>query len=241
VAARYTDLTKRTAGGAIQFNSMVRPIYHEIDRPKRTTAPTVFFVCSRSDLYHPDSYRRGLTEAVKLAEAEAPQHLYLELTKRPDLMWTDAWGNVPDSWSQRDGPPSAPGNVWSGVSVWNQTSVDSFLWRLIDTPAALRFVSAEPLLDSLDLSPYLPRLGWVIVGGESGPRALARPCSIGWISDIVDQCRKAGVPVFVKQLGTNPTQGGRVLDLKHPRGADPDEWPAVVRNLPARRIPPVQQ
>ena len=121
-------------------------------------------------------------------------------------------------------PPRASGplpNVWLGVSVENQAAAAKRIPALLDTPAAVRSLSCEPLLEPVDLEPWLRRvatsgpgwrmtggsamaiadivLDWVIVGGESGPGA--RPCDVGWIRDIVGQCRAAEVPVFVKQLG----------------------------------------
>jgi len=112
-------------------------------------------------------------------------------------------------------------NVWLGVSVEDQAAADERIPALLDTPAAVRSLSCEPLLEPVDLEPWLRRvatsgpgwrmtggsamaiadivLDWVIVGGESGPGA--RPCDVGWIRDIVGQCRAAEVPVFVKQLG----------------------------------------
>ena len=100
-------------------------------------------------------------------------------------------------------------NVWLGVSVEDQAAADERIPALLDTPAAVRFLSCEPLLGQLMLRRPIvpgsfPGLHWVIVGGESGPGA--RPCAIGWIRDIVGQCRAAGVPVFVKQLGARPVR-----------------------------------
>ena len=117
-------------------------------------------------------------------------------------------------------------NVWLGVSVENQRFADERIPLLLETPAAVRFISAEPLLGPIDVRwrsadgggfvQYLPApgppdppnvknrrpyLNWVITGGESGPKA--RPCRVEWIADIVRQCQASHVPVFVKQLGSN--------------------------------------
>lgn len=109
-------------------------------------------------------------------------------------------------------------NVWLGVSVENQRFADERIPLLLQTPAAVRFISAEPLLGPVDfsgsclewLAPFKdtdaslnrsPRLDWVIVGGESGPGA--RPFDVGWARSIVRQCQSADVPVFVKQLGAH--------------------------------------
>jgi hypothetical protein len=124
------------------------------------------------------------------------------------------------------GNPEPLGNIWLGVSIEDQATADERIPHLLKTPAAVRFISAEPLLGPVDLRPILyagecracsgrgtcgvcdrgvvqraaiDGLDWVIVGGESGPGA--RPCDVAWIRDIIAQCRNAGVPVFCKQLG----------------------------------------
>lgn len=112
-------------------------------------------------------------------------------------------------------------NVWLGVSCETQTTADARIPWLLKTPGAVRFVSAEPLLEAVDLerggSTYLRRikspsgavyqpLDWVICGGESGPNA--RPCHLEWLHDIVAQCKSSGVPVFVKQIGRMPYWDG---------------------------------
>ena len=182
-------------------------------------------------------------------------------------------------------------NVWLGVSVEDQKSADERVPILLDTPAAVRFVSAEPLLGPVDLEcglavawqcsgcrayfsgplkkrcPKCDREGywtgshrfnsrtrqagsgldWVIVGGESGPGA--RPCDVAWIRAIVEQCRAAGVPAFVKQLGAEPVQfavaaerrtdsGACTVRLRNRKGGDPAEWPEDLR---VREFPEVSR
>lgn len=153
-------------------------------------------------------------------------------------------------------------NVWLGVSVEDQASFDERILHLVSTPAALRFISYEPALGPLDCSlpvapmatpllrPSDPKNGpgcvhWLIVGGESGPGA--RPFDLAWARSAVAQCREAGVPVFVKQLGARPTgepwlkaNGKWVQQHYHParrnepvlsdrKGGDPSEWPEDLR------------
>ena len=134
-------------------------------------------------------------------------------------------------------------NVWLGVSAEDQATADERIPHLLACPAAVRWVSAEPLLGPVDLTAYLGRLDWAVVGGESGPGA--RPCSIGWIRDIVQQCGAASVRRFVKQLGGNPLGRGsdlqiRVsgrgsdeyrfpLELRDRKGGDVSEWPEDLR------------
>jgi protein gp37 len=146
-------------------------------------------------------------------------------------------------------------NVHLGVSVENQDAADERIPLLIGTPASVRFLSIEPLLGpvslrwmnawpenaprtamnlaagSTDHLDGLRRLDWVIVGGESGPGA--RPCELAWIRSIVEQCKAAGVPCFVKQLGANPvrqTEEDALWNIGVSRkGAKMSEWPVDLR------------
>lgn len=189
---------------------------------------------------------------------------FLLLTKRPEnvrRMWTHSmmrvWKRHPDD----HGPtPRYRGNVWIITSVSDQATADEMIPDLLKCRALVPVLglSAEPLLGSLHLDcalstgdrfidkhiGWLDVLDWVILGGESGPRA--RPCDIGWIRDIRDQCQAAGVPVFVKQLGAfaydqldpryaghtvwnNGTQYAAKLRLRDSKGGDWLEWPADLR------------
>lgn len=115
-------------------------------------------------------------------------------------------------------------NVWLGVSAEDQRAFDERVPDLLQTPAAVRWVSAEPLLGPIDVSAGIvdalhrsgraPRLelDWIVVGGESGPGA--RPCALEWIESIVDQCHVAGAAVFVKQLGAYSTSLQRVAPIE---------------------------
>lgn len=167
-----------------------------LDIPRRWREPRVVFVNSMSDLFHariPVDYVRRVFQVM----AETPRHTYQVLTKRaarlaklaPQLDW--------------------PENVWMGVSVEDQNHVDRVgCLRLV--PAAVRFVSAEPLLgplDGLDLS----GIHWLIAGGESG--AGARPIHPRWVRSLRDQCAATGTAFFFKQWGgRTPKAGGRLLD-----------------------------
>jgi protein gp37 len=148
-------------------------------------------------------------------------------------------------------------NVWLGVSVENQAAADERIPLLLQTPAAVRFLSCEPLLGPVDLkdcgtTPYFTDRGclpdrpgtsvdWVIVGGESGRGA--RPCDVEWITDLVAQCDFAGVPCFVKQLGRHPVArtNGVVtwpeVDLRDRKGGDMAEWPEELRVREFPRAP----
>jgi protein gp37 len=162
---------------------------------------------------------------------------------------------------------ATPANVWLGTSTEDQPNADARIPALLEIPAAVRFVSAEPLLGPVDFTNVAwngwrwnvltgeasycgvsggpenlaNRIDWVIVGGESGPQA--RPCDVAWVRSLRDQCRAAGVPCFVKQLGARPV--GNCTDctlvsserlscryctkLADPKGGDPAEWTADLR------------
>lgn len=144
-------------------------------------------------------------------------------------------------------------NVWLGTSVEDQKRADERIPHLLRCPAAVRFLSCEPLLGDVRLTPEFGpspigqstvihnRVNWIIVGGESGPGA--RPCEIGWIRSVVRQAKSAGVACFVKQLGAFPISDGPLPMLKNhadgdkprrwpsldPKGGDPSEWPNDLR------------
>lgn len=137
-------------------------------------------------------------------------------------------------------------NVWLGVSVEDQRTADERIPQLLATPAAVRFLSAEPLLGRVDLSHHFgvvdaegepsgprckpdgsPAIDWCIVGGESGPGA--RVCDVEWIRALVYECREAGVSPFVKQLGALAMRHGIALRFAHPKGGDMAEWPGELR------------
>jgi protein gp37 len=155
----------------------------------------VVFVNSMSDLFHarvPLSFVRQVFAVM----ADTPQHTYQLLTKRarrlrqlaPKLEW--------------------PPNVWVGVSVESQAELPR-VDDLRQVPAAVRFLSCEPLLGSL-AGLNLDRIDWVIAGGESGPRH--RPLEEAWVTGIRDACQEAGVAFFFKQWGgRTPKAGGREL------------------------------
>jgi len=169
-----------------------------LDQPLRWRKPCRVFVNSMSDLFHeavPDEF---IAQVLALA-GDAPQHVYQVLTKRPERMRKIlseicAFGNC-----------RPPANLWLGVSIENQKTADDRIAVLLETPAAVRWVSAEPLLGAVDLNNIrighvcLPGIDWVVCGGESGPGA--RPMHPDWARALRDQCLSAGVPFFFKQWG----------------------------------------
>ena len=147
----------------------------------------------------------------RLIEA-TPWLNWLLLTKRPEQMARlSPWGGSP--W---------PDNVWLGTSVGLQRYAAPRLSALLSLMCVVHFVSCEPLLEPLDLTPWLPGLQWVICGGESGPKA--RPMWHAWARSLREQCSMADVPFFFKQWGGRThSAGGRLLD-----GRTWDELPPEV-------------
>lgn len=220
--------------------------------------PQRIFVNSMSDLFHED-VPDAFIDQVFAVMALAPRHTFQVLTKRPGRMnayvkslcrGARSTGRATRDMFDPDGlyladanekvfhvtnAPKPLQNVWLGVSVEDQQRSDERIPLLLQTPAAVRFISAEPLLGSVNLAQFVfaechgcgtvkaacdglranrqaccpdcrhRRLDWVISGGESGTGA--RPCDVAWIRSIVTQCQAAGVPVFVKQLGAKPECG----------------------------------
>ena len=168
--------------------------------PIYTKKPTTYFVNSMSDLFH-ESLPFRMVQWVWWVMANAPRHTFQVLTKRADVMQERA-RELSKTYGLLE-------NVWLGVSV-ESSDYASRIDYLRDTPAAIRFLSLEPLLSALtNLNLY--GIDWVIVGGESGPGA--RPMNPDWVRDIRDQCQAAGVSFFFKQWGgANKKKAGRVLD-----------------------------
>lgn len=185
-----------------------------LDVPLRWRRPKVIFVNSMSDLFHrdvPDDYIVSVFDVMRRAE----QHTFQVLTKRAERLEALA---PRLAWSP---------NVWMGVSVEDRARATRIA-HLQQVPAAVRFLSVEPLLEAI---PDLPLQGihWVIVGGESGRSP--RPVEEAWALDIRDQCRRAGVKFFFKQWGgTNKKATGRLLD-----GRTYDERPALFESPAAAK------
>lgn len=167
-----------------------------LELPLRWRMPRVVFVNSMSDLFHEDVPVEFIQRVFEVME-RCPQHVFQVLTKRSERLL-----------KLRESLPW-PANVWMGVSVESP----DYTWRINDlreTPAAVRFLSLEPLLSPIaDLQ--LERIHWVIVGGESGPGA--RPMRVEWVRELRDQCQAEGVDFFFKQWGgVNKKKTGRLLD-----------------------------
>lgn len=188
-----------------------------LDRPLHWTKPRRVFVNSLSDLFHPDVPDQFIADVFDVMACHGPiaRHTFQVLTKRPQRM-----AQLLQYWAETEGYHGAP-NVWLGTSIES----DKYTWRadhLRNTPAAVRFLSCEPLLGPLP-SLDLRGIDWVIVGGESGPGA--RVMALGWTRNLRDRCREAGIPFFVKQLGSCWYDRDR-RDLK---GGNIDTFPEDLR------------
>lgn len=227
--------------------------------PLKWTESRTIFTCSWSDFFieEADAWR---DEAFAIM-ALTPQHTYQVLTKRPDRMreylndvhTPGRIGSIaiklrkerkitfPNAEFQTEplgyGDPGAEWfplkNVHLGVSVEDQKTADERIPYLVNTPATVRWLSVEPLLGQIDLPRiWLAQLDWIVVGAESGPNA--RECKLEWIESLVEQCRSANVPVFVKQIQL----GGKIckdierfpehLQIREFPAELPDEWAALV-------------
>ncbi len=213
----YEGLTRIT-NGRPQWTGEVRCLPEKLGEPLSWRKPCRVFVDSMSDLFH-EGVHVSFIEQVFRTMLSAKRHTFQILTKRADRMAEV----VPAVYSRIFGGAypehvQLPNWIWLGVSVEDQQRADERIPLLLECPAAVRFLSCEPLLAPVDLAAYLgggyvrirdgqmspmrvnhPPLHWVIVGGESGPGA--RPCELAWVRSLVEQCRAAQVPAFVKQLG----------------------------------------
>ncbi len=215
-------------------------------QPLKWRKPRRIFVCSMTDLFG-EFVSDEMIERVLSVMAACPQHEFLVLTKRAarqrdffSRRGGDFFLVTPDRTEARVLNWPLP-NVWLGTSIEDRRRAIERLPALMETPAAVRFVSAEPLLESIiaPLQPYLDTvetenngpihhaLDWIIVGGESGRRA--RPFDLDWAAEIVAECQRAGVPVFVKQVGAKPIRFTAEFWCDDPKGGDPAEWPEAIR------------
>lgn len=244
----------RMLGRNLPSHSGPEPTFHpdRLDVPLHWRKPRRIFVCSMSDLFH-EAFTDEQRDQVFAVMTLASRHTFMVLTKRPGRMhrylldrqfeidearhalgrrleatWSrqqllSVYGRTADEWRRIDEDWPLP-HVWLGVTVENQQRADERIPILLDTPAAVRFVSVEPALGAVDLLSIaadhdqyhytnamegyrldgdmveVPKLSWVILGGETGPGA--RPMQPQWALDVYRQCQAAGVPFFWKQGGT---------------------------------------
>jgi protein gp37 len=201
-AERFSERFRGVTGHPFEwgFDLTVRP--ERLMHPLAWAKPRMIFVNSMSDLFHkaiPKDYISDVFDTMERAD----WHIYQVLTKRSALLMKF----LNERYRQR--PP--PGHIWLGVSVEDQQATSRIV-HLRKARAAVRFLSVEPLIGSIGKLD-LDGIDWVIVGGESGPRA--RRMDPRWVIDIRNQCVAAGVAFFFKQWGgRSPKSGGRLLEGK---------------------------
>jgi len=239
-----------------KWNGNMKFIEEKLDHPARWTRPRRIFVNSMSDVFH-ENVEDSQIHKIFAAMSLAPQHTFQVLTKRPErMMEVLSQDNIEQAvlceriWQRHhEKAPNVEGwplsNVWLGVSVEDQKTADERIPLLLQTPAAQRFISAEPLLGHIthlpgttqcqscggiawnidgadkwcsDCGEQFTSLDWVIVGGESGPGS--RPMSPEWAQTLRDQCEDAEIPFLFKQWGEFDEQGEKVGKKKSGRELD---------------------
>lgn len=210
-ASRFAERFRGVPGHPFEngFDLTLRP--ERIEQPLTWRRSRMIFVNSMSDLFHKD-VPRPFIDRVFDAMEQADWHIFQVLTKRSSLMR--------DYLCARYAQRAAPEHIWLGVSV-EEARAKSRINHLRNALAAVRFLSIEPLIGPVG-EVDLTGIQWVIVGGESGPRA--RPMAADWVRDIRRQCEEQHVAFFFKQWGgIRPKSGGRSLD-----GREWNEMPALL-------------
>jgi protein gp37 len=224
--SHYDGTTKKVKGNAVWTGKLALAPDHILLEPLKRKKPTTYFVNSMGDLFHEDCPDEWIDKVVAVMSM-CPHHTFQVLTKRAERMRaysTDREHVIGHIVAAQDmvhaGLVKGPAeiqiawplpNVWLGVSAERQQEADERIPHLLQTPAAVRFVSAEPLLGEIALGEFLippdiaarhgaPTINWLIVGGESGPNA--RPMHPDWARSLRDQCNAAGVAHFFKQWGS---------------------------------------
>lgn len=255
---RYQSLAVLGANGHAHWTGEVHLHHDKLLEPYRKRKGKKIFVCDMSDLFY-EEVPENFIDKVFAVMACSPQHTFQVLTKRVERMAhymerladslrhfiqaASAWGlNVPE-----EIPYPLP-NVWLGTSIENQKTADARVPVLARIPAAVRFLSIEPLLGPIRLPHCTRSIHLGILGGESGDNC--RACDIEWMRSLRDQLHGFGSAVFIKQLGSKPFAteycdrppvAGRtiqsadgkswqtILNLRSRKGADTAEWPEDLR------------
>ena len=216
--ALYPRLKRMGVVGYGDSPDRVHVLSERLPVPLSWKKPRLVFVNSMSDLFHPDVPFEFVFQTFEVMQQAALQrgHVFQILTKRPGravAWWKQYEEHFPEGWHP---------NIWIGTSVENQKYAPR-LTVLARLPAPVRFVSAEPLLEQIELTPWLDDgvLQWVIAGGESGIGA--RPMDLRWARSLRDQSVRAEVPFFLKQLG----------GVRNKRSGDA----AILDGLPWKQMP----
>ena len=218
-AETFAERFRGVPGHPYEFGFDLQLVPAKLTEPLRWRTPKMIFVNSMSDLFQENVPDEFIKEVVQVM-VKAHWHTYQVLTKRSERMCELLNTHLNFAAKQP--------HIWWGTSVENKKNGLPRIEHLRKTPAKIRFLSIEPLLE--DLGPLnLRGIGWIIVGGESGPGA--RPMQKNWVLSIRDQCRKAKIPFFFKQWGgIRKKETGRSLD-----GKTYDEFPRKIYS--STRVP----
>ena len=276
VRAAFDGVVRKTDDGKLVWTGVVRPIPERLAWPLQWTLPRRVFVCSQSDLFH-DLVPDAFIDQTFAVMALATRHTFQVLTKHPARAlaymtarglpgrWADAAREVGDRLrvkhsagveeGLRGGWHTPLSNVWFGVTAEDQRRAEERVAILHQIPARVRWISAEPMLERLDVrrllrlcagtmgDPIDQTIDWLVCGGESAQtRVNTRPFDLDWARDLRDQCRAAGTRFFMKQLGTRPQAEDPAVPLMGqvplapPEGRssrykwhEPERWPADLR------------
>ena len=200
------------------------------DKPWLDGMPRLIFISDMGDALCdsvPFDYLR-MEVIENVISPQGRRHCWLWVTKRRKRMAEFS------AWLLEQGIPW-PANLWAGTTVTTaDTTFRIDLLLNVGDERTIRFLSVEPQLEPLDLCPWLPRLDWVIQGGESGSQA--RKFDVGWAQEMFEHCQETGTPYFLKQLGANVFRGEDRVRLRNGHGSDWNEWPEgvpKVRQMPA--------
>lgn len=230
ISEPYTGLLNPSG----HFNGVVKCHEDRLGDPFQWKTPCTVFVNSMSDLFHPEVPDEFIYRVLATISV-CPRHTFIVLTKRCGRMRSfmcDPGGiayNVENMNAAIRQGHSGLENLWLGFSASDQPTFDAGIGDLLATPAAVRIVSAEPLLGLIDMQWALEVHGidWVLVGGESGRDA--RPNHLEWTADIIRQCQDSEVACFHKQAGSNAFYKGERAALMDKKGGEPAEWPEELR------------
>ena len=224
----------RQSLNSTRYNPMeVKKTKTVFNLPLKITEPSKIFTSSLTDVFHPDcdAFRKEMWDIIR----RCPQHTFQILTKRPERIIDCTPEDIINA-----------SNVWLGTSIGSQSSIHRLYDLIIPITKGVKFLSLEPLHGPIDLplNEFIDYghkvnalIDWVIIGGESGNnngKYRFRPCQLEWIEHIVDQCKNAGIKVYVKQMSTHLSKELKMTD-RH--GGNIEEFPATlqIREFPIHR------
>jgi protein gp37 len=234
VRRMFEGTVKKTEDAKLVWTGLVRPLPERLDWPVKWKAPRRIFVSNMSDLFHP-AVPFEFVDEVYAVMRRCDRHTYQVLTKHA--------GRLHEYVTTRNAAVLA--NVWHGVTVEDQKRADERIPLLLQTPSAVRWISAEPLLEPVDLRTWLGRgrIDWIVAGGESAQtRKNTRSFQLAWARDLRGQCEDTGASFFMKQLGTRPLSSDAEQFDVPPAGRtsrykwhEPQHWPEdlQVQQFPA--------